>query len=222
MDDVDDLDEEGAGTGGGVEDLDEGFIRGDRALFARLVGEGREFQAGVLFHHLAPGGGVGETVGEAKLGLQEFVDTTDDKANNRLRRIECPTLHPDPGVILLQEWLIEVNDRIAGEIRSVRFKHRNDVNAVKQVGDIVDEPEQTHTILQPHRENGFEHLAKKSTTYGQPLHGRLAGEAVAYALALCAENPTGCEQAVSQCLGKGISEFFFLLIVHKGLPELCI
>ena len=44
MDDVDDFDEEGGGAGGGVEDLDEGFVRGDGALFARLVGEGREPQ----------------------------------------------------------------------------------------------------------------------------------------------------------------------------------
>ncbi len=73
VDDVDDFDEEGGCAGGGVEDLNEWFVRGDGARFARLVGERREFQAGVLFHHLYPGGGVGETVGEAELGLQEPV-----------------------------------------------------------------------------------------------------------------------------------------------------
>jgi len=44
VDDVDDFDEEGGGAGGGVEDLDERFVRGDSALFARLVGERRENQ----------------------------------------------------------------------------------------------------------------------------------------------------------------------------------
>ena len=44
VDDVDDFDEEGGGAGGGVEDLDEGFVRGDGALFARLVGERGEMQ----------------------------------------------------------------------------------------------------------------------------------------------------------------------------------
>ena len=42
VDDVDDFDEEGGGAGGGVEDLDEGFVRPDGALFARLVGEWRQ------------------------------------------------------------------------------------------------------------------------------------------------------------------------------------
>ena len=39
---------------------------------------GGQFQAGVLLQHLAPGGGVGETVLEAELGLQQFVDAADD------------------------------------------------------------------------------------------------------------------------------------------------
>lgn len=37
VDNVDDLDEEGGGSGGGVEDLDEGLVRRDGALFAPLV-----------------------------------------------------------------------------------------------------------------------------------------------------------------------------------------
>ena len=42
MGDVDDFDEEGGGASGGVEDLDEGFVRLYGAFFARFVGEGRE------------------------------------------------------------------------------------------------------------------------------------------------------------------------------------
>ena len=85
----DDFDEKGGGAGGGVEDVDEGFVRGDGSLVALLVGERREFQAGVLFQHLAPGG-VGETVGEAELGLQEFVDAADDVGDDGLRGVERP------------------------------------------------------------------------------------------------------------------------------------
>ncbi len=56
MDEVDDLDEEGAG--GRVEDLNEGL--GGRVAF-------RDLQFLVALRHLAPGGGVGEAVGEAEL-----------------------------------------------------------------------------------------------------------------------------------------------------------
>ncbi len=64
----------------------------DGALFARLVGERRELQAGVLFQHLAPGGGVGEAVGEAELGLQQLVDAADDVGDDGLRRVEDAAL----------------------------------------------------------------------------------------------------------------------------------
>ena len=41
VDDLNNFDEEGGGAGGGGEDLDEGFVGRDGALFARLVGEWR-------------------------------------------------------------------------------------------------------------------------------------------------------------------------------------
>ena len=112
VDDIDDFDEEGGGAGGGVEDLDEGVFRGDGALFARLVGERREFQAGLLFQHLAPRGGVGKTVGEAELGLKEFVDAADDVGDDGLRGVEDAALHLELLVVLVEKQLIEVHNRI--------------------------------------------------------------------------------------------------------------
>ena len=53
---------------------------------------GGSFRPGMLFQHLAPGGGVGETVGEAELGLQEFVDAADDVGDDGLRGVEDATL----------------------------------------------------------------------------------------------------------------------------------
>ncbi|KFB77430.1 MAG: hypothetical protein AW06_001425 [Candidatus Accumulibacter cognatus] len=43
VNDVDDFDEEGGSAGGGIEDLDEGFVRRDRALLVWPVGERRQF-----------------------------------------------------------------------------------------------------------------------------------------------------------------------------------
>ena len=61
VDEVNDLDQEGAGAGGGVEDLDEG-------LFG--CGAFGDLEVVDAAGDLAPGGGVGEAVFEAELGAQ--------------------------------------------------------------------------------------------------------------------------------------------------------
>jgi hypothetical protein len=141
VDDVDDFDEEGGGAGGGVEDLDEGFVRGDGALLARLVGERRQLQAGVLFQHLAPGGGVGEAVGEAELGLQEFVDAADDVGDDGLRGVEDAALDLELLVVGGEEVLVEVDDRVfaAGAVAEVaRPLPCRCLRVVQQVDDVLD------------------------------------------------------------------------------------
>ena len=64
------------------------------------------------FCHLAPGGGVGEAVFEAELGLQEFVDAADDVGDDRLGRVEDAALDLLLLVVLLEESLVEVDDRV--------------------------------------------------------------------------------------------------------------
>jgi hypothetical protein len=66
----------------------------------------------VLFEHRAPGGGVGETVGEAELGLQEFVDAADDGGDDRLRGVEDAALDLELLVVGAEEVLVEVDDGV--------------------------------------------------------------------------------------------------------------
>ena len=66
----------------------------------------------MLFQHLAPGGGVGEAVGEAELGLQEFVDAADDVGDDGLRGVEDAALDLELLVVGAEEELVEVDDRV--------------------------------------------------------------------------------------------------------------
>ena len=62
--------------------------------------------------HLAPGGRVGESVFQAELGAQQLVHRAHDVGDHWARGVEDTPLHPLLGVVLLQEQLVEVDDRV--------------------------------------------------------------------------------------------------------------
>ena len=219
VDDVDDFDEEGGRAGGGVEDLDKGFVRGDGALFARLVGEGREFQAGVLFQHLAPGGGVGETVGEAELGLQEFVDAADDVGDDGLRGVEDAAILADLFIVGLEETFEEVHHRVFLAIAVAEVLHHClKVGAIQQLDHIADAE-----LIEV--ESGLPRLAFTPTEAEERFHqfpqeraGVEIGDEVIGRLLAGIDHACG-EQAVGDGLCVGIGELIFIKIMDERFLE---
>ena len=96
-------DEEGAGAGGRVEDLDESL--GGRGAF-------RDLQFLVALRHLTPGSGVGKAVGEAVLAPQELVHRAHDVGDHRAWRVEDAPAHLLLLVVGGEEVLIEVDNRV--------------------------------------------------------------------------------------------------------------
>jgi hypothetical protein len=102
---------------------------------------GGSFRPGCFFNHLAPGGRVGEAVGEAELGLQEFVDTADDVGDDGLRGVEDAALNFELFVVGGEEVLVEVDDRVfaARLVIEVGEDHFHvGIGAGEQVGDVTD------------------------------------------------------------------------------------
>src|SRR5439155_19164145 len=66
----------------------------------------------VALRHLSPGGGIREAVLEAELGSQQLVHRAHDVGNDRAWGVEDATLYPLLGVVLLEEELVEVDDRV--------------------------------------------------------------------------------------------------------------
>ena len=112
IDHINDFDDEGGGAGGDVEDLDEGFCGIDSPLFTRLVREGRELEAGVLFDYLAPCDGGRKAVRKTELGLQQLVNAADYVGDDLSRGIENAALDAQLRIIGLQKVLIEADDGI--------------------------------------------------------------------------------------------------------------
>ena len=103
VDEVNHLDEERAGAGGRVEDLDE-RLPGRSAL--------RNLQFLVALRHLAPSGGVGQAVGEAELSAEEFVHGAHDVRDHGTRGVKDASAHLLLLVVGGEEVLVEVNDRV--------------------------------------------------------------------------------------------------------------
>lgn len=68
---------------------------------------------------VGPGGGGGETVFQAKLGLQQLVDAANDIGDDRVRGEEDPALDTLLGVISLEKAFIEADDRVFGGVQVV-------------------------------------------------------------------------------------------------------
>ena len=62
--------------------------------------------------HLAPGGGVGEAVGEAELSAQELVHRAHDVGDHRTRGVKDAAAHLLLLVVGGEEVLVEVDDRV--------------------------------------------------------------------------------------------------------------
>jgi hypothetical protein len=102
----------------------------------------------VLFQHLAPGGGVGEAVGEAELGLQEFVDAADDVGDDGLRGVEDAALDLELLVVGAEEQLVEVDDRVFAARRLPKSRRTASmcVSGREQVDDIGTMPSSSKSI----------------------------------------------------------------------------
>ena len=93
----------------------------------------------MALRHLAPGGRVGEAVGEAELGSQQFVHRADDVGDHRARGVEDATLHPLLGVVLLEEELVEVDDRVFLRVPVAEVPDDGlHVGVVEQLDDLAD------------------------------------------------------------------------------------
>ena len=123
VDDLDDLDEEGPGADRRIEHLDEW------GLGCRPLGELEFREAG---EHVAPCVGAGQPVFEAELGLKHLVDGTDDEGYDRARGEEDPALDLLFLVVLLEEVLVEVDDRVlAGLVAAPVLNDGVDVRPVE-------------------------------------------------------------------------------------------
>ena len=91
------------------------------------------------FGHLAPSGGVGQSIGKAELGLQEFMDAADDVGDDRLGRVEHAPLHPLLGVVFLEEQFVEVDDRVFLRVAVVEIQeHRLHVRGPQHFHHVGD------------------------------------------------------------------------------------
>src|SRR5439155_1535145 len=79
MDDLDDLDEECACAGSGVENLDEALARIDAV---------RDLETLVALRHLFPGSRVGEAIFEPELLAEELIHRAYDERDHRARSVE--------------------------------------------------------------------------------------------------------------------------------------
>ena len=123
------LDEEGAGAVGGVEHRDD-----------RVVGLAplRDLDVGVSLDVLGPRGRVGDAQRQAE-GLQRVVDGLDDVAHDRERRVEGAQILALLGVVLREELLVEVDDRVVALVVGAEVGEQLvDVGDCELLGELVE------------------------------------------------------------------------------------
>ena len=103
VDDLNHLDEEGAGAGGRIEDLNESLRRWSALRCLQFL---------VVRCHFAPRGGIGEAVGEPELAAQQFVHRSHDVGDHRARGVEDASTNLQLLVVGGKEVLVEVDDRV--------------------------------------------------------------------------------------------------------------
>ena len=158
VDQVNDLHQEGAGAGGGVENLDEGLMGW------RAVGNP---QAVVALRHGAPSGGVGETMGEAKLCAQQPIHRAHNGRHHKPRCVEDASTHPLRLVVGGEEVLVKVDGRVVLRVAGAKVTdHCRHIHLIQQfhhLGDARRFPADTeHQLLQ---ERIGAHMGSKGVGY---------------------------------------------------------
>ncbi|MBM4043206.1 MAG: hypothetical protein FJ290_32360 [Planctomycetes bacterium] len=72
----------------------------------------RNLQVLLAPRHLAPGGCVGQAIGEAEFGAQQLVHGSHDVGDDRPWGVELATTHFVNRVVLLGKSLVEMDDRV--------------------------------------------------------------------------------------------------------------
>ena len=171
--------------------------------------------------HRAPGGGVGETVRETELGLQEFVGAANDVGDDGLRGVEDAALDSQGFVVGVEEVLVEVDDGIVatGLVAEVaQDGGKVSFLTAQEFHHVLDaEFVEVDAALAPARmEEGLEHLLEEGI--GDRHHvGDVAGDEGGAFAALGhfrAGDGRG-EQAVSDGLGVGVGKSFLGEVVDE-------
>ena len=209
VDQVDHLDQKGAGTGCRIEYPHEVLLRW------HVLGNGRSVEA---IRHLSPGGRIGKAVSQAELAAQQGVYGAHDIAHDRARRVEDAALHALGGVVLLEKQLVEVDYRIFARVAVAEVTHhRFHVCGVDQLhhlggAELVEvDPASLATLPPADLHEGVQQRAQKRAG----MH--VAGEVVRRLAPRIGY--TGREQAVGDGLGVHVGEVVGAQVVQQCLPE---
>ena len=131
VDDVDRLDEERAGARRRVEDGHEAVARRRRRR-----GSSRPGARLATSPHVAVSARPSSSPNSV---LEQLVDRADDVRDDGSRRVEDAALHPLLGVVLLEEELVEVDDRVLERVRVPEVADDGlHVGVVEQLDDLAD------------------------------------------------------------------------------------
>ena len=203
------LGQEGARAGGGVEYL----YAVERAVDALAVVGGAAVDGLRLDDLAADARGVGQSLRQAEVAVQQVVDGAHDEAHDGLRRVPYALGLALSGVVGGEEVLIEVDHGVvASSGAPVVGQEAAQVDGAEGGGQVVDEP--GDAVVEVVARDALEETAQEGVGLRDERGGLLAGEGVGRVVV-----QAGGKHAVDERLGVEVGKLGRLDVVDKGVAE---